>query len=211
MSNIKKSLYRPNIWDIENINNIIKYCKDIIKKEKETEKPCNAFSFMYYNKKGDYLILGGFNMIGNCVKLKDYVHPLVRFLIRNKLISDEKKGKCFICDRANIDYLDTDFFTNREWVTRRGFIILTQFCVDYIISENSDINSIDDIDLILHTNFVKYGEIYLSEVTIYEEGTDDIILEDDPEEEIEEEKKSFLKILKEKMDVKVKQNVYKRN
>ena len=96
-------------------------------------------------------------------------------------------------------------------MTRRGFIILTQFCVDYIISENSDINSIDEIDLILHTNFVKYGEIYLSEVTIYEEGTDDIILEDDPEEEIEEEKKSFLKILKEKMDVKVKQNVYKRN
>lgn len=199
MGNIKESLYRPNIWCIETMNEISKYCKDIIKKEKETKNPCNTFSSMYYNKKGDYLILGGFNIIGNCVKLKDDVYPLVRFLIRNKFISDEKKGKCFISGGANIEYLDTDFFTKREWVTRRGFIILTQFCVDYIISENSDINSIDDIDLILHTNFVKYGEIYLSETTIYEEGTDDIILEDEPEEENEEEKKDFFKSLKERI------------
>lgn len=199
MDNIKKSLYRPNIWGKKTVNEIIEFCKDIIKKEKETENPCNTFSFMYYNNKGDYFILGGFNIIGNCVKVKDDVHPLVRYLIRNKVISNEKKEKCFICDGGNIKYLDTDFFINREWVTRRGFIILTQFCVDYIFSVYSDINTIDDIDLILHTNFVKYGEIYLSEVTIYEEGIDEIILEDEPEEEIEEEKKGFLKILKEKI------------
>ena len=208
MSNIKKSLYRPNIWCMENMNEISKCCKDVMKKE--TETPCNTFSFMYYNKKGDYLILGGFNIIGNCVKLKNDVHPLVRFLIRNKFISDEKKGKCSICDGSNIDYLDTDFFTNREWVTRRGFIILTQFCVDYIFSHFDDINTIYDIDSILHTYFVKYGDIYLSETTIYEEGTDDIILEDEPEEENEEEKKDFFKSLKEKI-LRVKKNVYKYN
>lgn len=200
MSNIKKSLYRPNIWRLETMNEIIKYCKDIIKKEKETEKTCNTFSFMRYNKKGDCFILGGFNIIGNCVKLKDDVHPLVRYLIRdNEDTSDEKKEKCFICDGTNINYLDTDFFTNREWVTRRGFIILTQFCVDHIFSEYSDINTIYDIDSILHTYFVKYGDIYLSETTIYEEGTDDIILGDEPEEEIEEEKKCFLKTIEEKI------------
>lgn len=38
MSNIKKSLYRPNIWDIKTMNEIIEVCKDMMKKEKRNRK-----------------------------------------------------------------------------------------------------------------------------------------------------------------------------
>ena len=172
MSNIKKSLYRPNIWRLKTMNEIIKYCKDIIKKEKETEKTCNTFSFMYHNKKGDYIVLGGFNIIGNCVKLKDDVHPLVRYLIRdNKDISDKKKEKCFICDGANTNYLDTDFFTNREWEKRNGYVVLTPACVNYIYSHFDDINTIDDINRILHTDFHKVDDDYYFSHTVLYENT----------------------------------------
>lgn len=53
-------------------------------------------------------------------------------------------------------------------VTRRGFIILTQFCADYIFSEFSDINTIYDIDSTLHTNFEPVGDCYISYSDLYE-------------------------------------------
>lgn len=199
MGNIKESLYNPGVRDVDTVISIINHCKIVLKNERDREK---LNRYVYYRKiDGEkYCYLGGINILGNYLKLNadNNAHPLIKQLLLED--NDNDKGGVPFFSGGNITpYIDINFFTEREWVTRRGFVILTKKYVEEIIYEFPDINSINDIGLLLHMNFEKYGDIYFSETIVYEEGTDDIILEDEPEEEIEEEKKGFFKRLKEKI------------
>ena len=108
---------------------------------------------------------GAINTCGGYLILKENIHPLVKCMMGQY----DKPGKSspFIIGE-NIEYVDENFFMERNWVKRKSYVIITSACTKYIFSHFDDINTIADIDKILHTNFEPVGECYISYSNLYE-------------------------------------------
>lgn len=108
---------------------------------------------------------GAINTCGSYLILKENIHPLVKCMMGEY---DNPNESSPLIIGENIEYVDEDFFFSHNWVRRKGYVILTSACVNYIFSHFDDINSIDDINKILHTNFDTLGESYISHSILYE-------------------------------------------
>ena len=167
-TNVSKSDITLDKWDEEDNNSLLR----VLDMFKECE-------IIYYCMAGTYIPIstvqhygttkgpcrGTINTCGRYLILKENVHPLVECMVAPIDRTDETTS--FIIGE-NIDYIDSDFFMERKWEKRNGYVVLTPACVNYIFSHFDDINSIDDINKILHTNFDTLGESYISHSILYE-------------------------------------------
>ena len=108
---------------------------------------------------------GAINTCGGYLILQENIHTLVKCMMGEY---DNPNESSPLIIGENIEYVDEDFFFSHNWVRRKGYVILTSACVNYIFSHFDDINSIDDINKILHTNFDTLGESYISHSILYE-------------------------------------------
>ena len=170
-TNVTESDFTLDKWDEEDNNSLLR----VLDMFKECE-------IMYYCMAGTYLPIsivqhygttkgpcrGTINTCGRYLILKENVHPLVECMMAPIDRTDETTS--FIIGE-NIDYIDSDFFMERKWEKRNGYVVLTPACVNYIYSHFDDINTIDDINRILHTDFHKVDDDYYFSHTVLYENT----------------------------------------
>lgn len=169
-TNVTDSFITLDKWDEEDIKSACRALAVAVAQD------CEKF---YYEEIGTYLPIsvldyygvlgepykGSINTCGGYLILKEDIHPLVKSMMGRHGKPGESSP--FIIGE-NIEYVDEDFFMERNWVKRKSYVIITSACTKYIFSHFDDINTIADIDKILHTNFEPMGDCYISFSDLYE-------------------------------------------